>query len=100
MLTKGRQLRQLINRLPCVKSQPSSLKAGREQSLSFVAASMSERPGPETDDERRRYYRLTSLGRRVAMAEAELLARLVEVAREKKLLGDRRIEDFGMRISD
>ena len=48
----------------------------------------SERPGPETDDERRRYYRLTSLGRRVAMAEAELLARLVEVAREKKLLGD------------
>ena len=54
MLTEGRQLRQLINRLPCVKSQPSSLKAGREQSLSLVAASMSERPGPETDDERRR----------------------------------------------
>lgn len=88
MLTEGRQLRQLINRLPCVKSQRSSLKAGCERSLSSVAALVSERPGPETDDERRRYYRLISLGRRVAMAEAELLARLVEVAREKKLLDD------------
>jgi DNA-binding PadR family transcriptional regulator len=45
-----------------------------------------ERPEPETSDERRRYYRLTSLGRRVTIAEAQLLARLVEVAREKNLL--------------
>jgi DNA-binding PadR family transcriptional regulator len=45
-----------------------------------------DRPGPERDDERRRYYRLTGLGRRVTVAEAELLALLVEVAREKKLL--------------
>ena len=45
-----------------------------------------EKPDPETYDERRRYYRLTNPGRRVAIAEAKLLARLVEVAREKKLL--------------
>jgi DNA-binding PadR family transcriptional regulator len=45
-----------------------------------------ERPGPELDDERRRYYRLTSKGRRVAAAEAQLLARLVEIARSKNLL--------------
>jgi len=45
-----------------------------------------ERPDPELDDERRRYYRLTALGRRVAAAEAQRLAREVEWARDKKLL--------------
>mgnify|MGYP000628046359 CR=1 FL=1 len=45
-----------------------------------------ERPDPELDDERRRYYRLTPLGRRVAAAEAERLAALVHVARAKCLL--------------
>src|SRR5690349_10237473 len=30
-----------------------------------------ERPDPELDDERRRYYRLTGFGRRVAQAEAQ-----------------------------
>src|ERR1017187_209277 len=30
-----------------------------------------ERPAPELDDERRRYYHLTEFGRRVACAEAE-----------------------------
>jgi DNA-binding PadR family transcriptional regulator len=37
-------------------------------------------------DERRRYYRITSLGRVVARAEAERLASLVDVARAKALL--------------
>ncbi|HYN85711.1 MAG TPA: PadR family transcriptional regulator [Pyrinomonadaceae bacterium] len=45
-----------------------------------------ERPGPESDDERRRYYRLTDFGRRVATAEAERLSRLVASARAKRLL--------------
>lgn len=39
------------------------------------------------DDERRRYYRLTSLGRAVATAEAARLEGLVKQARRKKLLG-------------
>ena len=34
---------------------------------------LDERPDPELDDERRRYYRLTDLGRRIAVAEAERL---------------------------
>lgn len=37
------------------------------------------------DDERRRYYRLSPLGRQVVGAEAERLAQLVEVARTKNL---------------
>ncbi|HKS28203.1 MAG TPA: PadR family transcriptional regulator [Pyrinomonadaceae bacterium] len=45
-----------------------------------------ERPDPALDDERRRYYRLTELGRRVAVAEAQRLAGLVSVARAKRLL--------------
>ena|SRR6266542_5754964 len=40
-----------------------------------------ERPAPEFDDERRRYYRITPFGRRVARAEAERLASLVDQAR-------------------
>jgi DNA-binding PadR family transcriptional regulator len=36
--------------------------------------------------ERRRYYRLTSLGRRLVRSEAERLAELLRVVRAKKLL--------------
>lgn len=47
----------------------------------------SERPDPADDDSRRRYYRLTDLGRGVAEAEAERLAALLGLAREKRLIG-------------
>lgn len=46
-----------------------------------------ERPAPGRDDERRRYYRITTLGRRVATAEARRMERLVSAARAKRLLG-------------
>jgi DNA-binding PadR family transcriptional regulator len=45
-----------------------------------------QRPDVELDDERRRYYRLTSSGRRVALAEARRLESLVGLARERRLL--------------
>jgi DNA-binding PadR family transcriptional regulator len=45
-----------------------------------------ERPDPELDDERRRYYRVTNFGQRVVQAEARRLAQLVDVARSKQLL--------------
>ena len=44
-------------------------------------------PGPDSD-QRRKYYRLTEAGRRVARAETVRLARLVEVARDKNLLAE------------
>ena len=40
----------------------------------------------DAEGERRRYYRLTKLGRRVAAAEAERLESLVQVARDKAIL--------------
>jgi DNA-binding PadR family transcriptional regulator len=46
-------------------------------------AQSEERPEPSLDDERRRYYRLTELGRRVALAEVERLEGLVGAARLK-----------------
>ena len=43
-----------------------------------------ERPAPELDDARRRYYRLTTLGKRVLDAECERLQELVRVIRVKQ----------------
>jgi DNA-binding PadR family transcriptional regulator len=40
-----------------------------------------ERPAPELDDERRRYYRITRHGREVAEAEARRLTELIRLAR-------------------
>lgn len=50
----------------------------------------SERPGPEADDGRRRYYRLTARGLAVAQAEAQRLESQVAAARARRLLGAHR----------
>jgi DNA-binding PadR family transcriptional regulator len=42
-----------------------------------------ERPDPELDDERRRYYRMTPFGKRVVRAEAQRLAGAVTAAMAK-----------------
>jgi len=49
-----------------------------------------ERPDPALDDERRRYYRMTELGRRVVRAEAQRLAMAVQVAQVKRLIPGRK----------
>jgi DNA-binding PadR family transcriptional regulator len=46
-------------------------------------AQSEERPEPGLEDERRRYFRLTEFGRRVALAEVERLEGLVGAARSK-----------------
>jgi DNA-binding PadR family transcriptional regulator len=45
-----------------------------------------ERPDPALDDERRRYYRLTNLGQRVAEAWMSYLEQMLLVAHSKPLL--------------
>ncbi len=42
-------------------------------------------PGSEREDERRRYYRVTALGRRVAAAETRRMASLVQMATDRSL---------------
>jgi len=51
-----------------------------------LIAESDERPDPSLDDERRRYYRLTEFGQRVARAELERLTRLVAVGQAKPAL--------------
>jgi DNA-binding PadR family transcriptional regulator len=46
-----------------------------------------ERPDPNLDDERRRYYRITDFGARTVRAEAQRLAVAVSAAQAKRLLG-------------
>jgi DNA-binding PadR family transcriptional regulator len=45
-----------------------------------------ERPDPHLDDERRRYYRITALGRRAVQAEAVRLRELVRLAESRMTL--------------
>jgi DNA-binding PadR family transcriptional regulator len=49
-----------------------------------LIAESNERPAPELDDVRRRYYRLTSFGRRVLDAECDRLQELVHSIRVKQ----------------
>lgn len=46
-----------------------------------------ERTDPEAGSERRRYYRLSSIGRKALKAEARRMAGLLKLARGKKVLG-------------
>jgi|SRR5579871_1372423 len=56
----------------------SSIRRMLEQGL---IEELRESPDPSSTDERRRYYRLTRFGKRVAAAEVERLTRLVKQAR-------------------
>lgn len=47
-----------------------------------------ERPVPELDDERRRYYRLTPFGKKVLKAETQRLSSILRVAQTKRVLDE------------
>lgn len=70
-----------------LRLSPSSLYASIRRLLEQeLIEELGERPDPAHDDERRRYYRLTRLGRDVAKAEARRLERLLSDARATGLL--------------
>jgi DNA-binding PadR family transcriptional regulator len=70
-----------------VRLSPSTLYAAIKRLLEQgLIEELSERPDPEHDDQRRRYYRLTRLGRQVATAEARRLEQLLNDARASGLL--------------
>src|SRR5262245_54090924 len=73
-----------------LRLSPSSLYASIKRLLQQgLIEELAERPDPDEDDERRRYYRLTRLGRSVAEVEARRLERLLVEARATGLLGRR-----------
>ena len=70
-----------------VKLGPGTLYGSIKRMMADgLVEELEERPDPELDDERRRYYRLTDFGFRVASAEAQRLEQMVRSARAKKLL--------------
>lgn len=69
-----------------VRIGPATLYRSLQRMLEDgLVEELRERPAPDEDDERRRYYRITGTGRKVARAEARRLAELVDLARESGL---------------
>ena len=72
-----------------VRPGPASIhRTIRQLQESSLIEESDERPAPENDDARRRYFRLTALGRDVAKAETARLHALVQ--RAQRHLGDAR----------
>ena len=71
--------------VPDVGTLYRALRRMEDQGLIGAAE---RRQAPDAGDERRRYYRITPLGRRVARAEARRLAALTDAARIGGLLAE------------
>jgi DNA-binding PadR family transcriptional regulator len=68
-----------------MRLEPGNLYRSLKTMLDAGLIEESERrPAPDLDDQRRRYYRITPLGRRVALAETARLETIVAEARAKK----------------
>jgi DNA-binding PadR family transcriptional regulator len=73
-----------------MKLSPGTLYGSIKRMLDDgLIVELDERPDPDHDDERRRYYRLTRFGREVARAEADRLMTLVRQARAAGLTARR-----------
>jgi DNA-binding PadR family transcriptional regulator len=72
-----------------VKMGPGTLYGSIKRMLADgLIEEAGERPDPALDDERRRYYRLTSFGLRVMQVEVLRLQQLVRLAQSKRVIGD------------
>ena len=61
-----------------IRISPSTLYTAMRRMLEDgLIEELEERPDPAHDDERRRYYQITSFGRKVAVAEARRLERML-----------------------
>ena len=66
-----------------VKMSPGTLYGAIRRMLELgLIVETAERPDPESDNERRRYYRMTPFGRQVAIAESARLLGLVNQAKQ------------------
>ena len=70
-----------------IKMGPATLYGSIKRMLAAgLIEESGQRPDPSMDDERRRYYRLTGLGQKVASAESQRMVDLVKVALQKHVL--------------
>jgi len=71
-----------------VKMGPGTLYGSIKRMLADgLIEETGERPDPALDDERRRYYRLTSFGLRVMQGEVLRLQQIVRLAQSKQVMG-------------
>ena len=74
-----------------VKMGPGTLYGAVKQMMKVgLIVESAERPDPELDDERRRYYRLTDLGGRVREAELDRMERLLHIGRDRTTMAAQR----------
>jgi DNA-binding PadR family transcriptional regulator len=59
----------------------------RRLELDGLVEESGRRPAADADDERRRYYRLSALGKRVLAAEMLRLRALVQLAESRRIIG-------------
>jgi len=71
-----------------VRMGPGTLYGSIQRMLAAGLIDAARRRHAESDDERRRYYRITPLGRRALELEVERLARVVRQARASHILPD------------
>ncbi len=70
-----------------VKMGPGTLYGSIKRMLvAGLIQEVDERPDPELDDERRRYYRLTGMGEKMVAVESRRLERAVKAACQKHVL--------------
>jgi DNA-binding PadR family transcriptional regulator len=84
----GYGIMQEIERLTAgsVRMGPGTLYGTIKRMLaSGLVEEADERPDPDLDDERRRYYRMTALGKGVLQAETARMEALVGAARAKRV---------------
>ena len=75
------------NTLGAVKMGPGTLYGSIKRMLEAgLIGESDERPDPDLDDQRRRYYALSGLGRRILHAEAQRLAAQAALAQRKGVL--------------
>lgn len=67
---------------------PGTLYRTLRQMMDHGMIRESRAPAPDTDP-RRKYYAITAIGRRRASAEAARVARVADLARERKLIPER-----------
>ena len=73
-----------------VRLSPSTLYSAVKRLLEEgLIEELADRPDPDHDDQRRRYYRLTKAGRRAAAEEAKHLEKLLADARSSGLVPKR-----------
>jgi DNA-binding PadR family transcriptional regulator len=69
-----------------VTLEPGNLYRALKRMRARGLVDRAEQPDDAEGDERRRYYRITDVGRRMAAAETRRMAELVEAARARRIV--------------